>query len=640
VPIGPQGIGASFQLNETTEKTRAGWGYLFGGGGKLVGGQVQDPKGVAQQMMLWSSRESMNVPFTRQDMMSAMTQLGLVPKDRTSGAHLSAAEIEHYLPIISDIAATYGATAYQGRGVTLQQAAYAVRMSAEGMARMIKMDLNINPEELIRYGLKATGSGMAVHITDPSTLLPALENFARAKGISGGVNDVGGASMMMETGTFSGAWSSFVDRLQNFGLMVGGTDLAGNIRQGSLFGRVKSDLNTVSGWMDAHGADIGKLADTVQGAMGGGVTVLGGVLGGVFQGMSQSGAGNTILDDLGRFSAFLRDPQTQDALRNFGDELGHVVGPALQTASKAVSGFFSGFGNSGAIQAVEGALNGLGKWFSDPAHQADITNITTAMGRLGGQFVTFLTQVGQWAGPAVGGLAQAISQGPQNYNNGSIPVIGGIQRGFNNMAVSGMSPDQWQYIVTHNNPYDKSLTGNQQQMVMQAESLLLLHQDNMNLKQVMQDYATYLKQEQIAYNAGNAPYTSGGSILNPTHRSALGQSRALGKDLLDYTSTVQALPTATAYTQSGHDAGTAYLSGFQSAMQTSNTPTTAVQAYINQFDAKIAQAGDPLAAAIANYINQHVQQQIANALRNYSGNGDLRQAGGYARAGGIGPGYK
>ena len=75
-------------------------------------------------------------------------------------------------------------------------------------------------------------------------------------------------------------------------------------------------------------------------------------------------------------------------------------------------------------------------------------------------------------------------------------------------------------------------------------------------------------------------------------------------------------------------------------MQTSSTPAAAVNAYIAAFDSKIAQAGDPLAVAIATYVNQHVQVQIANALKNYSGNGDLRQAGGAPRAPGIGPGYR
>ena len=698
VPLGPQGIAASFDLNKTTEKTRVGWGYLFGGGGRMqttgpYAGQIVDPSGTAESMMQWSSQESMKVPFTRQDMMAAMTQLGLVPKDRTTGAHMSAADIEHYLPILSDLAATYGSTAYGGQGVNLQQAAYAVRMSAEGMARMLKMDLNINPEELIHYGLKATGSGYAIHITDPSTLLPALEAFARAKGVSGGINDVSGASGMMEQGTFSGAWSSFVDRLQNFGLQVGGTDLSGNIRQDSLFGRMKQDLNTVSDWLSnpKNAAGISQLADTVQGALGGGTTVIGGVLGGVFQGMSQSGTGNTLLDDLQRFSDFLHDPTTQDALRNFGDELGHLVGPALQTASQAVQGFFQGIGNSGAGKEVQTVLDGLGKWFADPAHQQDITNFTTALGDLAGNVVTWTGQLLQAAGDFLGGASNvlgtfssalttnlinqdvaAMSQSDRaqylkhNPNAKGISsteqqlIEAAVQAYFDQMAKdSGMSQDwanqayaNWANSFNGPNKFNSPNGGKpwkgvtaytyangepNQQASAQAYWNSLSAQQRA-LDQHLAKSGGFSGMGPIDPNTGIPELWEGVSRRFATSSTAHGQEGALGTDAVTNALLGSAGAGAPDLTRKGRDAGTAYLSGFQSTMQNSSTPTTAVNAYIAAFDAKISQAGDPLAVSIATYVDQAIKIQIANALEGYGG--DLRQAGGYPRAAGIGPGYR
>lgn len=248
-----------FNLNVNTEKSINGWQYLFGS------------KSNATELASWSSQFSMNIPFTRQDLMTAITTFG--------AAGMTPQQVEQFMPYLSDIASTYGSAAYGGKGTTLAQSAQAVRMAREGLSRMLKYDLNISPSQLVPYGLVMDQHG---HITDPNSVYRALENFANAKHLTG-------ASGEMAQTTWWGGFSSATDKLQNFLLSVGGTDLNGNIRAGSFFDMLKKDLFGLMDWFDANQGQINKFADVLSHLFGTVTDVAGGMLGQFFEWLSKIG---------------------------------------------------------------------------------------------------------------------------------------------------------------------------------------------------------------------------------------------------------------------------------------------------------------------------------------------------------------
>ena len=263
-----------FQLNVQTEKSVNGWQYLFSGPN---GPSKQN----AQALANWSYTYSMQIPFTRQDLMSSITTMG--------AAGMNTQQLEQFLPYLSDLAATYGSAAYGGQGTTLAQAAQAVRMAKEGRSVRLKYDLNINPEDLIPYGLKATGTGMGLHITDPNSLFRALENYARAK-------HVVGASQQMTSTTWWGGFSSATDQLQNFLLQAGGTDASGSIRKGSFFATIKADLFDLMDWATSHSSQMITFADTLSRLIGTVVDSGGGMLGAFFDWVGKIGTVSNVMD--------------------------------------------------------------------------------------------------------------------------------------------------------------------------------------------------------------------------------------------------------------------------------------------------------------------------------------------------------
>lgn len=300
-----------FNLNVQTEKAYTGWQYLFGGpnnGGKAA----------ATNMMQWTSQYSMGIPFTRQDLMGAITTLSTVG--------LSPAQIEQFMPTLSDIAATYGSASYGGQGVNLQQAANAIRMLSEGgQSRLLKYDLNINPQELIQYGLKATSTSTGVHITDMNSVFTSLENFAKAKGVSG-------ASGGIVNSTWWGGYSSLVDNIQNTLLNLGGTNLDGTIRKGSFFASIKADLDNLLQWFTDHQGQLQAWSDevsTVFGKLTGGAGNLTGVFTGFWQGLTSSGVGQTILADVNAAVRWMANPDNQHMLEELGIILGQGIGQSL-----------------------------------------------------------------------------------------------------------------------------------------------------------------------------------------------------------------------------------------------------------------------------------------------------------------------
>ena len=83
---------ALIQLNIQTEKNQFAWQYLYGGG--------NNPRGaaIAQGMADWTKKFSMQIPYTRQDLLNAITNLAPMG--------LSAQGLEHFMPTIADLAVT------------------------------------------------------------------------------------------------------------------------------------------------------------------------------------------------------------------------------------------------------------------------------------------------------------------------------------------------------------------------------------------------------------------------------------------------------------------------------------------------------------------------------------------------------
>lgn len=243
---------ALIQLNIQTEKNQFAWQYLFGGGNNPQGAAI------AQQMADWTKSFSMQIPYTRQDLLNAITAL--------APTGLSAQGLEHYMPTIADLAATRDPNA------NLAQVANVIMSASMGYTRMLKYDLKINPEDLIQYGLNATGTGTGIHINDPNTLLPALEAYAKANHLSGAAKDVAHS-------TFWGEWSSFIDRIQNFELSTGD----------KLFGNLKQTLNDLSSWIDTHQDQISRFSDLIANTLGGAFKTAADWVGQFMSGVGQSG---------------------------------------------------------------------------------------------------------------------------------------------------------------------------------------------------------------------------------------------------------------------------------------------------------------------------------------------------------------
>ncbi len=327
---------AMISLNINMEKNATAWEYLFGGGNTPQGKQT------AQQIVDWTAQESINIPFTRQDLVSTISTLG---------SKESASQVEQFIPTLADITSTLGATAYGGQGLTLQQGAQAIVDFMEGRSMMLKQDLKIDPAELVKYGLDASVSKSgAVSIHDPSTIIPALEAFAKGRGLAGAAKD-------MSTDTVWGAWSSMIDRLQNAEMASG---------KGP-FAVIKDDLNAISAWWDSHQDTIDKITtfisnvagsalkdagqnlqdffaglqgtgpDDLFGNLGGLAKSLGGDVGNLFSGLadglSKLNANTSVNDIIKNLGKIFGDPMVQTGVKEFGTVLGMALGTGLSVGA-------------------------------------------------------------------------------------------------------------------------------------------------------------------------------------------------------------------------------------------------------------------------------------------------------------------
>lgn len=357
-------------LNETIQSQNVGWAYLFGQPVTAAGGGGPDYT-ASSQLLNWTAIQSYNAPFTRQDMDSAISTL------QTVG--LSQSGIEHYLPILEDLAV-------RNPQLTLAQIAQSVMGAQFGYTRMLRYDLRISPQELEKYGLNMS-DGTRI---DPSTLLPALENYARDQGYydpqANGQDQ--GAAYMLAHNTFQGAMTSWQDRLQNFLLQLGGTYWgdetlgsavsvyrpglsngpgkmpggyvttsqvnSGDVAAGSLFDDMRLGLQALTSWWDQHQTEINKIADLFSSLMGQGLKDAGMGLESFLGALQHSDIGNNVLDDVQSAVKWLADPQHQQQIR----DLAHVVGDDLATALKTAGDDFQNISTLvGQLATVIGAGN-------------------------------------------------------------------------------------------------------------------------------------------------------------------------------------------------------------------------------------------------------------------------------------------
>jgi hypothetical protein len=343
-----------FDLNNQTEKNVYSWQFLYGG------------QQNAHAMADWTSQFSMQIPYTRQDLMNAVTSLGRLG--------YSSSTIEQYMPLLADLGTL-------NPNLSLTDIAQVIAGAKMGLSRQLRYELGINPQDLQQYGLQMTGIG---HITNPDMLLPALERWAQHRGLTG-------AASGTAHNTFWGEWSSFVDRLQNWALRAGGTDLSGNVSKGSFFGSLKDDLNGISSWIDAHQQQLGQLADLVSKLFGAGVQTASNALTDFLQALHRTGLDTTLERDLANFAQWLAEPSTQQGIAQFTTLVGNLLGVAGLDLRGFFEGFWQGLTSSGLGQAILQDIQDAATWLSDPSHQAEIK------------------QLGQTIGSDLGGVLQALN---------------------------------------------------------------------------------------------------------------------------------------------------------------------------------------------------------------------------------------
>src|SRR5260221_269054 len=318
-----------FELNKATETNVYSWRYTYGQGMKPEVALAN-----AQAISQWSQQFSYNIPFTRQDLMTSIS--GAAPLG------LDLQGLQKYYPMIADLAATH-INPMTGQPLDLGQAVMAIRGEMMGYSRMLKYQLNINPEELVPFGLAFQGRGIGGHITDMTTLLPALKAYSEKQGWTKDVNGQDqGAAFMTAHSTFWGEWSSWLDRLQNF-------ELAGGEK---MFEALKKDLEGISRWWDDHKDQMAHLADVFGTLLGKGVSAGGTVAQGVFQGLAGSGAGDTAMTNIQKLTDWFNDPEHQKQLHDLGVTIGTNLAEAGTKAGQAFGTLADG------INRLNSALGG------------------------------------------------------------------------------------------------------------------------------------------------------------------------------------------------------------------------------------------------------------------------------------------
>ena len=436
----------TFELTKQTEKNYFNWAFIWGGINQATG---QGPGlGPANQLLQWSLKASLNMPFTRQDLMGAITTLSVM-------GGMDPSQVEHDLTLLSDVAST------QGRpGLTLSWAAMAALRGGQGYGRMLLMDLNLSKNTLAKFGYDEK---------NPATFFPALQGYEQSRGEYG-------ASAYVSQNTFWGAWTSFQDRLQNFGLAVGGWNnnpsrLTDDVTKGSFFAAIKSDLFDTNKALDqlANSGAIQHLADLFGSVLGGGVNDARIALEGLIGGLQHSGLGDFLFGTpttvtnrktgkqthtysgglFGDLGNTLGSPQFQAALSQIGQILGGVIGPAMKDLALGAEAFVGALGGSGVGSDILQKLSEVGQWLGSPSTQQGIQQLATAFGTLAGKgvegaigaaqsFIQGLGAGGAGAGfmQSLQGLAQWFSDPQHQADIKAVAYVIGVD--FGGMVMSAV----------------------------------------------------------------------------------------------------------------------------------------------------------------------------------------------------------
>lgn len=373
-----------FELNRTTEQNTGSWRFIYGGAQNT------------QDLMGWTSKFSMSVPYTRQDLLGAITALGR--------AGLSKDQVEQYMSTVADMGALNPQRDLTG-------AAWSIQGAMHGYSRMLKYDYGISPDDLAKFGYSQDNP--------ETTLMPALQAYLKGRGLTG-------SAKWASTNTFWGAWSSFEDRMQNIGLQLGGTQLNGQISQGSMFGTLKQDLTDISDWIDKHQSQISHLADLIGNVLGGAAHEATSAVKDLLAGLKDSGAYDWLLKQLSGFEpgphgvnvspnhdTLTRQNTSHRGGRitgeggntqgpggaspqqqlSFWKELGALIGVAAKDAGIFGQNLVKGFANSGAVQSMAQGLANIVNWLSNPEHQKQIAALAQTIGNGLGQAINFAGRV-------------------------------------------------------------------------------------------------------------------------------------------------------------------------------------------------------------------------------------------------------
>lgn len=636
---------SAFQLNETTEKNFANWEFLWGGPNRGGGN-------IAQQLVQWTKQASLVMPYTRQDLMAAVTTLSAMPNQTPAG-------IEKDLQLLSDVAST------QGRpGLTLQWAAMAAMRGSQGYSRMLLMDLNISKTQLAQFGYNEK---------DDTTFFPALEKYEKWKGEYG-------ASATISTQTFWGAQTSFTDRIQNFLLSAGGwnnnaSSIQGDVRKGSLFGVLKNDLMSVSAWMDANGPTLDKLANLADklfgGVMGGATTAFGAL----FTSLQNSGIARDFFTGADNFGTWLNSPDTQHNLAMFGDVIGNIVAPGLRDIGTSAAALWQGFSGSGIGQDVLQTLRDLGAWLSDPGTQAGMKNLADNIGKIGGGGLQGALsglkglldglQTSGLGGAASGNLtdfAQWISNPATLVQIRELAVLTGetigdtlgLIGGMGELAISTIKTlatllvDLGTLINDTVTGHVLALGGDWKQLVtdfQQGQQDMKNAQGDMFQAWMNIVYQANMTPQQAAALLGLGPGTppslpskGAGAKWLQQHGGHL-HSMSFGADITNALAAAASPGGPNAGTTAGQAFATQYVAAAQQTFQQRQTGGALVQTLTDGINQQLQRGGgDTLTATLAQFIDQRTRQMIAEMLAGYdlTSNRVGRQVGGFRNGPALG----
>lgn len=651
----------TFQLADATEKNYFNWAFIWGGVNQQTGLGPGQP--IANELLQWSKKASLQMPFTRQDLLQAITTLSVMGGQSPS-------TVETDLSLLSDIAST------QGRpGLTLSWAAMAALRGGEGYSRMLLMDLNISKTALEKFGYNEK---------DPSSFFPALKLYEQSRGEYG-------ASAYTSQNTFWGASTSLTDRLQNFGLAVAGWNdnpqtLTDDVFKNSLFGGLKGDLLDLNKELDAlnNSGVLPHIASLFSQTLGGGVNdarvaltsfadALGasGVYDFLFGTQNKSpnsnkkgskGAHGEETGSAGLFgdlANFANSSQVQGFLHDVGDVVGSVIGPAMKDAAQGAEAFMTALGNTGIGSDIMLRLSQVAQWLADPATQEGIKAFATAFASIvgtGAQDVLMAAQnflqgvTGTGAGgtalDSIQGVAQWLADpGHQAQIRQAAWMIGtDLAAGFQ-LAVAGAKSliDALGGVITllgdlANLMLDQA-TGNWTKEAQDAAKFWGdVHNINTTLFSDFQNLTVAATNAAKAFN--QAPLGAAGAAggNSPPIGSKAWQdhmAKVLAAGGLDGNgSGPQAMTSAftSAANQGGQQFAQAYLASAQNEFAKQQNGSQLVNALVGGLQQQIVSGGDALGQALYAVIDSHTRAVVTQMMRNYDlfGNADMRQPGGYS----------